>query len=181
MATSSNPCALNANGSLKDAADIEWFHDPDNGAPLAFTTTVTKSWSIEDFFSCPPTKKVGGYHQYNHIHKPATRTIDPDNIEAAGPMNSGSSGNKLKAADTVNTHSVSCCISKSNTGNKDTGNKGNVSDVESSYFRSKAGESGEETESCLDNGENDKGIAMAKYELLKSLGDTDHNVCTVHP
>ena len=45
----------------------------------------------------------------------------------------------------------------------------------------KAGKSGEETESCLDNGENDKGIATAKYESLKSLGDTDHNVCTVHP
>ena len=72
-------------------------------------------------------------------------------------------------------------ISKSNTSNKDTDNEANVSDVESSYSRSKAGESGEETESYLDNGENDKGIAMAMYESLKSLGDTDCNVCTVHP
>lgn len=181
MATSSNPCALNADGSLKGAADIEWFHDPDDEAPLAFTVTVTKSWSIEDFFSCPPTKKVGGSCQSNCIHKLAPRTIDLDNIEAAGPINSGSSGSKHKAADTVNTHSVSCCISKSNTGNKDTGDKSNVSDVESSYSRSEAGKSGEEAESYSDNGENDEGIATAKYEPLKTSGDADCDVCTVHP
>ena len=78
MATSSNPYALNTNGSLKDAADIEWFHDPDNEAPLASTATVTKSQPIEDFFSHPPTKKVGGSHQSNHICKLAPRTINPD-------------------------------------------------------------------------------------------------------
>ena len=56
-----------------------------------------------------------------------------------------------------------------------------MSDVGCSYSRSEAGKSGEEAESYSDNGENDKGIATAKYEPLKTLGDTDCDVCTVHP
>ena len=35
-------CALNPDGSLKDAKDIQWFHDKDDAQPLTSTASSTQ-------------------------------------------------------------------------------------------------------------------------------------------
>ncbi|KAG1835524.1 hypothetical protein EV424DRAFT_1531390 [Suillus variegatus] len=52
---SQDACALNADGSLKDAADITFFNDPDNDVPLLnvppSTQPLTSTASTRDAYS----------------------------------------------------------------------------------------------------------------------------------
>ena len=38
---STDQCALNLDGSLKDASEIPWFNDPDDEIPVASGSTLT--------------------------------------------------------------------------------------------------------------------------------------------
>ena len=105
IANMSDQCAISSDGSLKDAADIQWYNDADDAVPissashsLASTFASLSAQSLDDLFSLrPPAKKVSGERHSSRVRKPSKRTTDPDNAEAPGNILEGViSGQKRK-------------------------------------------------------------------------------------
>ncbi|KAG1823326.1 hypothetical protein EV424DRAFT_1538485 [Suillus variegatus] len=86
---SQDACALNADGSLKDAADITFFNDPDNDVPLPnvppSTQPSTSTASTRDAYSVllkagrTPATVAAGSRQSGRPLKPSARMRDADN------------------------------------------------------------------------------------------------------
>jgi hypothetical protein len=63
-------CAVGANGTLLDAKDITWFHDPDDNTPLPSTSRT----------SLPsPAIIVAGSRRSARVPRPASKLTDPNN------------------------------------------------------------------------------------------------------
>jgi hypothetical protein len=54
---SSEQCALNADGSLKDANQIEWFGDPDDPQPLPSAANAQLPFAFPS--TAPPAQPLG--------------------------------------------------------------------------------------------------------------------------
>ena len=103
IANMSDQCAIANDGSLKDAADIQWYNNADNSVaiPSSRHSANVSASSLEDFFSSHlSVKKVAGKQHSSRIRKPLKHTTDPDNAEAPG--NDAASGQKREKAGTVN-------------------------------------------------------------------------------
>lgn len=81
-----NQCALAADGSLLDAADIIFYNDPDDDAPLPSSKSTSTSTPVHPFFqggtTVPaPDKLVTGSRRSGRITRPSARITDPNNME----------------------------------------------------------------------------------------------------
>jgi hypothetical protein len=105
-----NACALNADGSLKDASDITFFNDPDDDVPLPkvppSTQPSTSTASTRDAYSVllkaghtPATVAASSRWSGHHL-KPSARMRDADN--ACGL--SSSSGTRKRALSSATDH-----------------------------------------------------------------------------
>lgn len=80
-------CALNADGALKDASEIQWFNDPDDEHPIGATPSALSSSAnssnlktkknLFDVLGKPATI-IAGQCRTSRPHKPH---INPDNVE----------------------------------------------------------------------------------------------------
>lgn len=87
----SDQCAVNADGTLKDASEIDWFHDPDNITPIgtgpvslasSIGTSTTKAKKNAFDVLGKPATVIASQRRTSRPHKPR---IDPDNAEAFHP------------------------------------------------------------------------------------------------
>ncbi|KAG2116266.1 hypothetical protein DEU56DRAFT_761543 [Suillus clintonianus] len=105
---SQDACALNADGSLKDAADITFFNDPDDDVPLPnvppSTQPSTSTASTRDAYSVllkagrTPATVAAGSRRSGRPLKPSARMRDADN--ACGL----SSGTRKRALSSATDH-----------------------------------------------------------------------------
>ena len=70
-------CALAADGSLLDAADITFYNDPDDDAPIPKLTASSSTLHL--IFQA---KNIAGSHCSVRITHPSAWITDPDNAEA---------------------------------------------------------------------------------------------------
>ena len=171
----SDQCAVAPDGSLKDAADIQWYNDPDDSAPLPSasrsstgTSPLLLAQSLDKFWSSrPPTKRVSGERHSSRVRKPSKRTIDPDNAETAGDtFKNVQSGQKRKASTANISRWVTHQVIELDT------NSDSASDND---FQSDA----VDTEVNSDE-DQDEARATANYEKMKALGDNDRKVTQFH-
>ena len=171
IANMSDQCAVSSDGSLKDAADIQWYNDADDAVPissashsLASTSASLSAQSLDDLFSLrPPAKKVSGERHSSRVRKPSKRTTDPDNAEAPGNIFEGViSGQKRKPGAIGTSRRVSRKVilsdSDDDTASNDSG-KSDRTDIEA--------ESDEDL---------DEARTTENYENMKALGDKDREV-----
>lgn len=108
LTMSQDACALNADGSLKDAADITFFNDPDDDVPLPnvppSTQPSTSTASTRDAYSVllkagrTPATVAAGSRRSGRPLKPSARMRDADN--ACGL----SSGTRKRALSSATDH-----------------------------------------------------------------------------
>ncbi|KAG2080597.1 uncharacterized protein F5147DRAFT_784180 [Suillus discolor] len=82
-------CALNADGTLKDASEITFFNDPDDKVPLpqvassaqpsSSTTSAKDTFSILLKAGCTPATVAAGSRRSGWPSKPSARIRDADN------------------------------------------------------------------------------------------------------
>ena len=138
----SDQCAIALDGSLKGAADIHWYNDVDDSAPIpsashtgASSSTSSLAQSLDDFFSsCPPAKWISGACHSSQVCKPSKCTTDPDNAEAGNILEDVALGQKHRAGGAVSlAHRVSCKVVQSDSDDdttSDNGNKSGLTDVD---------------------------------------------------
>jgi hypothetical protein len=170
----SDQCAVAPDGSLKDAADIQWYNDPDDSAPipsasrLSTASASSSAQSLAKFLSShPPAKKVSGERHSSRVRKPSKRTTDPDNAETAGDtFGNAQSGQKRKASTANVSRRVSRKVVESDANSNSASDDDNQSDVA-------------DTEAHSDE-DPDETHATANYERMKALGDDDRKVMYFH-
>ena len=84
---SSLGCAQDSDGKLLDAAQIDWYHDPNDKEPIApalSSTSVQQQPSVTTldtfFVQVPPAGMVAGSRRSNRTTRPSLKTTDPDNV-----------------------------------------------------------------------------------------------------
>lgn len=130
----SEGCALNSDGSLKDASEMDWDFDKDTPSPSPAEASSVPSTSFHPFFAGKkaPAVTQAGSRRSTRASRPSMRITDPDN---AMTMGSGSTSNlqpstaagKRKALGPIqDSRRVACKVvvisdsSESETENKDT-------------------------------------------------------------
>ena len=160
---------LSPDGSLKDAADIQWYNDADDAVPilsashsLASTSTSLSAQSLDNLFSIrPPAKKVSGERHSSRVRKPSKRTTDPDNTEAPGNIfEDAMSGQRRRPGAIGMSRRVSHKVILSDS---DDDTASNDSDMSTDI----------EVESDKDL---DEARTTGNYENMKVLGDKDREV-----
>ena len=98
-------CAVRADGTLKDASEIDWFNDVDDDKPIpdlpANQIPSSSSTTLHPFFtgSRAPAIFVAGTRRSARVPRPSTRMLDPDNIEGSSITTAA----KRKATDNMRT------------------------------------------------------------------------------
>jgi hypothetical protein len=72
-------CALAPDGTLLDAADITFYHDPDDATPIPQANSTTSSTPLHPFFR---GGIIAGSRRSIRTTCPSARITDPDNVEA---------------------------------------------------------------------------------------------------
>jgi len=169
----SDQCAIAQDGSLLDAADIHWYNDADDAAPipsasrtLTSASASSSAQSLDDFFSFrPPAKKVSGARQSSRARKPSKRTTDPDNAEVGNILEDATSGQKRKTGNPAGmSRRVSRKTIQSDSDDdtaSDDGNKSDLTDIDTNS-----------------NEDPNEARATENYENMKALGDKDREVTT---
>ena len=157
-------CALAADGSLLDAADITFYNDPDDDAPIPASSST-----LHLIFQA---KNIAGSRRSVHITRPSAQITDPDNAEALVTLC------KRLATVTASAIEASCTARcpKLTSSESDGGEskRDKPERVETS--------SGTEDDIVMDSvsTEDDEGElaqdALA-YHATKAMGDTDRQVC----
>ena len=172
----SDQCTIVPDGSLMDAADIHWYNDADDAAPipsashtLTSTSASFSARSLDNFFSSrPPAKKVSGACQSSRVCKPLKHTIDPNNAEVGDVLEDVRSGQKHKTGGTAGmSYQVSCKVIQSNSDDdtaSDNGNKLDLTDVDTNS-----------------NEDLNEARTTENYENIKVLNDKDCEVTTFFP
>lgn len=82
--TSSDQCALAADGTLLDAEDITFYNDPDDDIPLP-ARPRPNGRTLHAFFTGAdaPAVMVAGSRRSARVSHPSKRLVDPDNVERA--------------------------------------------------------------------------------------------------
>ncbi|KIK31967.1 hypothetical protein CY34DRAFT_19402 [Suillus luteus UH-Slu-Lm8-n1] len=89
----SDACALNTDGSLKDAKDIIFYHDPDDTVPLSTPS------SAPTLTGCKPVPVIAGSRRSIRTSKPSARLRDTENIYSSTSQKRAlSSANKIQPA-----------------------------------------------------------------------------------
>ncbi|KAG1908156.1 uncharacterized protein F5891DRAFT_973648 [Suillus fuscotomentosus] len=92
-------CALNPDGSLKDASDIKFYNDPDDNIPLPNVPSSSNTFPVLLKAGCTPAIVVAGSRRSGRPSKPSARIRDADN--ACGLSASGSSTRKCALSSTT--------------------------------------------------------------------------------
>ncbi|KAG2135830.1 hypothetical protein DEU56DRAFT_756517 [Suillus clintonianus] len=86
-------CALNTDGSLKDAKDIVFYHDPDDTVPLSTPS------SAPTLTGCKPVTVIAGSRRSVRTSKPSARLRDTENIYSSTSRKRAlSSANEIQPA-----------------------------------------------------------------------------------
>jgi hypothetical protein len=86
-------CALNTDGSLKDAKDIVFYHDPDDTVPLSTPS------SAPTLTGCKPVPVIAGSRRSVRTSKPSARLRDTENIYSSTSRKRAlSSANEIQPA-----------------------------------------------------------------------------------
>ena len=88
-------CAVGPEGNLKDASEIQWYHDKDDDAPIATAppSPASNGVAVPSFFSKNgPVNIIAGSRRSTRSTRPSARILDPENA-----MN----GQKRKAVTTT--------------------------------------------------------------------------------
>ncbi|KAG1904560.1 uncharacterized protein F5891DRAFT_1183985 [Suillus fuscotomentosus] len=85
-------CALNPDGSLKDASDIKFYNDPDDDIPLPNVPSSSNTFPVLLKAGCTLAIVVAGSRHSGRPSKPLAHIRDADN--ACGLSASGSSTRK---------------------------------------------------------------------------------------
>src|ERR1700761_318521 len=78
-------CAQNADGSLRDASDIHFYHDVDDEQPISGPGSSASGKPLHPLFSgsIKPLGKIAGSRRSARTIRPSARVCDPDNAEAS--------------------------------------------------------------------------------------------------
>ncbi|KAG1777250.1 hypothetical protein EV702DRAFT_950015, partial [Suillus placidus] len=85
---SHDSCALNTDGSLKDASDILFYNDPDDHVPLPQVPASTQSTAKNTFSALfksgrTPALVAAGSRRSTRKSKPSARVQDADNASSS--------------------------------------------------------------------------------------------------
>ncbi|KAF7372957.1 hypothetical protein MSAN_00502900 [Mycena sanguinolenta] len=160
-------CAQNADGSLRNASELQWFNDADDEHPISGPPPSGASTSTIPVYplftkNVRPLDKVAGVRRSSPTRrssrhsKPSARASDPNNAEAT------SSISKRKASPAA----------------RQPAKKAQVKRVESSDGESDAESLGGSGDSSADeDGDAESHTAMdvdEEYQKFKAMGDADH-------
>jgi hypothetical protein len=177
-------CALAADGSLLDAADITFYDDPDDDAPIPSLTASSKASSstLHPIFQA---KKIAGSRRSVRITRPSARIIDPDNAEALVTTR--------KRSATVTASAIEASRTARRPKLTSSESDGGESERDGPERVETTGSSGVEDDIAMDGvstGEDDEGSSQAEdgelaqesqdalaYRATKAMGDTDRQVC----
>lgn len=183
MSDESDPgCAVRADGTLKDASEIEWHFDPDDDTPIALSTPPQPppppTQSVRDvhpFFTghMAAATPAAGARRSNRPVRPSARITDPNNamIKAStssalaqpSTLASSSIGEKRKASTSEPTRRV---VQKVNT---DSDGEGQT-DAGSDFGDSRSTQADSDTESATVE------EVQHEFETLQAMADDDHQV-----
>jgi hypothetical protein len=171
-------CAVRPDGTLKDAAEIEWHFDKDDEIPLtaaeklpgsspaASSSSPSPSQTVHPFFSghAPPAISV---RRSGRAIRPSNRVVDPDNAMNFATQSKVVTG-KRKAPN--QTESPRRVIQKAihtiaESGNPDKDNSDGEDHTPSRSMR------GELTDIAIEDA-----MSEQEYLSLKAMGDADHEV-----
>ncbi|KAJ6474858.1 hypothetical protein C8R45DRAFT_1160058, partial [Mycena sanguinolenta] len=76
-------CAQKADGTLRDASEINWFNDRDDEQPTS--GPAASSFQPHPFFTgtAKPVGKIAGARRSARTTRPSARMIDPNNAESS--------------------------------------------------------------------------------------------------
>ncbi|KAJ6540774.1 hypothetical protein B0H19DRAFT_1078173 [Mycena capillaripes] len=173
MAESAFGCAQNADGTLRDASEIDFYEDRDDESPLPRPTA--SSSSLHPFFtrSAKPVGKVAGSHRSSRKSLPSKCLMDSNNAE------SSVSAGKRKADSAPVTSRHPKVPRRSNAAS---------SDSESEAEESAAGDSdtddvvGGDTEGEDGPGQEVMDVdTLEEYNSIKAMADADHTQAVAKP
>ena len=74
-------CAVDTDGNLKDASEIEWHYDKDDVDPMPGPSSSSNPTTVSSFFSKKPapTTIIAGSCWSTHTARPSARVLDPEN------------------------------------------------------------------------------------------------------
>ncbi|KAJ6596097.1 hypothetical protein B0H10DRAFT_1960212 [Mycena sp. CBHHK59/15] len=161
-------CAQNADGSLRDASEIQWYNGAADEHPISGPSSSSASTSatpLHPIFTngVRPLDKVGGVRRSSprrssRTSKPSARAVDPNNAEVR--PNSG----KRKASPAGRQPRKKAQVIQSES-------SGGESDAESVRDGS---EPAADPETEGENTESASGMDVDEYEKFKAMGDADH-------
>jgi hypothetical protein len=159
-------CAQNSNGTLRDASEIQFYHDVDSAKPLpaASTSLSLTSRPLAPIFTTQrPLGKVAGSRRSprrsSRQSKPSARVIDPNNAE------SSTLSSKRKSAEASTVPRKAPRLSKAAASDSETDGSDNDSDNESTDAPTEVEADDDEPQEVMDTEE---------YESIKAMADADH-------
>ncbi|KAJ7488681.1 hypothetical protein B0H11DRAFT_1912832 [Mycena galericulata] len=162
MSNSTLGCAQNSDGTLREASEIQFFHDVDDQHPISGPSAAGSSSSpTHPFFTgtARPVGKIAGSRRSARQPRPSARISDPNNVEG-----SGSRSGKRKQASPAPAARKARRISTI------------LSDAESSEDSEGPNDSDaaplEDTEA--DDTDGQDAMDVDHYESIKAMGDADH-------
>ena len=74
-------CAVDTDGNLKDASEIEWHYDKDDVDPMPGPSSSSNPTMVSSFFSKKPapTTIIAGSHWSTCTAHPSVQVLDPGN------------------------------------------------------------------------------------------------------
>lgn len=162
MTDSAPGCAQNADGSLRNASQITWYHDADDEVPIP--GPKCSALPPHPFFtgSAKPVGIVVGSRRSARTTRPSARIADPDNVESS--VNSGK--RKSTTAITAPRKAARLTVAASESGASD------ESDAESVGDTTSGNPVGNDTEG--EDGEGQEAMDLDEYHATKVMADADH-------
>lgn len=159
-------CAVRSDGSLKDAAEIEWSFDKDDETPMT-SLRPPPAQSVHPFFAghvSAPAAFVAGSRRSNRSTRPSARVIDPNNVmnnpsPSTKTHPSRSVGEKRKAPNLKPARSVLRKVAAGSDSERETDGDDDTS------HPTKVGSETGNTEDVQD-----------EFKTLQAMADNDHRV-----
>lgn len=176
-------CALAADGSLLDAADITFYNDPDDITPIPKPTASSSTLHRHHDDGLHPifqAKNIAGSRRSVRITRPSARITDPDNAEVL--VNT----RKRSATVTASAVETSHAARRLKLTGSDEGTEANCESDEGESERDEyervETSSGVEDDIAMgistgEDDEEDSEVAESAYRATKAMGDSDRQVC----
>ncbi|KAJ6505291.1 hypothetical protein C8R45DRAFT_776468, partial [Mycena sanguinolenta] len=75
-------CAQNSDGSLRNASEIQFYHDVDDEHPISGPQSASSRPLAPIFTRGKPVGMVAGSRRSTRASRPSARVMDPDNAES---------------------------------------------------------------------------------------------------